>query len=259
MAVKRARRPQQIIYSVAGYFAGRLTHYLMPAKPNQRSAADMLTLSTGLRTLDKAIGLNGLPRGYLTELISPNATADSSGTFCIAARLAAKAQRHQELVTIIDLSHNFDAWLAERAGLVAPELLLTQPETVFDALTALEEAARQAGFVVVILGFVSELLDHVQPHLLKVLLRRLRTIVKQSESVFLFVTTPAEDNPFSPTNYPDGFYLADLADVRLWVQEERWTYRDSVATAYKANLTVIKNQLGPAGAGADIRIKFVGV
>jgi hypothetical protein len=50
--------------------------------------------------------------------------------------------------------------------------------------------------------------------------------------------------------------MADLADVRLWIQDEAWTHSKGIATAYKANLTVIKNRLAMAGKGADIRIKF---
>jgi len=48
----------------------------------------------------------------------------------------------------------------------------------------------------------------------------------------------------------------ELADVQLWIQDENWTYKEGIATAYKANLTVIKNKLATAGTGADIRFKF---
>ena len=154
------------------------------------------------------------------------------------------------------MRYNFDLWQAERCGLIAPQLLLTRPDTVFAALTTLESAARNKGLVVVNMGVVSELLSHASPDLLKTLLRRLRSIIRQSDSVFLFITRPYDDNPFSSFNYPSGFPLADLADVRLWVQDENWTYKEGIATAYKANLTVIKNRLAAVGTGADIKIKL---
>jgi hypothetical protein len=103
---------------------------------------------------------------------------------------------------------------------------------------------------------VSDILSHAGPDLLKTLLRRLHTIVRQSDSVFLFLTSPLDDNPFNPTNYPLGFPLAELADIRLWVQSESWTNKDGFATAYKASVAVIKNRLATVGTGADIRIKL---
>jgi hypothetical protein len=76
--------------------------------------------------------------------------------------------------------------------------------------------------------------------------------------VFLFLTNPVDNNAFAPANYPPGFPLADLADIRLWVQSESWTNKDGFATAYKASIAVIKNRLAAVGTGTDIRIKLTG-
>jgi hypothetical protein len=154
------------------------------------------------------------------------------------------------------MSHTFDSWQAERCGLIAPHLLLTRPDTVLGALNTLEEVAHREGLVLMVLGVVADLLNGAEADLLKTLLGRLRGIIRQSPSAFLFITSPLEDNPFTSTNYPAGFPLAEVADIRLWVQDESWTHKDGIATAYKANLTVIKNQLAIAGTGADIRISM---
>ena len=96
----------------------------------------------------------------------------------------------------------------------------------------------------------------VEPALLATLLRRLQRIIRKSPSAFLLVTAPPKNEPFSPDNYPEGFPLAEIADVRLWLQDEAWSYKDGMATTYKANLTVIKNNLATPGKGADIKIKL---
>ena len=95
-----------------------------------------MTLSTGFRSLDKALGIGGLPRGKITELISPESLS-SSGALLLAAGIAARVQRKQQIVTILDMGRYFDPWQAERCGLIAPQLLLTRPQTVFEALTTL--------------------------------------------------------------------------------------------------------------------------
>jgi recombination protein RecA len=222
---------------------------------NFRSVVDVLSLSTGFRALDKALGVGGLPRGKITELLSADALS-SSGALLIAAGIAAKVQRKQQIVTIIDLSRTFDPWQAERCGLIAPHLLLTRPDTVLGALTTLEEVAHREGLVLVVMGVVADLLNGAEADLLKTLLGRLRGIIRQSNSAFLFITSPLEDNPFAFANYPAGFPLAEVADIRLWIQDESWTHKEGIATAYKANLTVIKNQLAVAGTGADLKINM---
>jgi recombination protein RecA len=256
MSGKNARRTKRIIENVAGIFADRSIPHGAPIALNYKPVPDISTIPTGFRPLDKALGLGGLPCGKITELMGPGGTSPRGGPTSIAARIASKVQRKQQLVTIIDMRHSFDLWQAERSGLIAPHLLLSRPDTIFDALMTMENAARNEGLVVVVMGIVAELLSHATPDLLKTLLGRLRNIIGQSNSVFLFMTFAQRNDPFGSENYPAGFPLAELADVRLWIQDETWTHKDGTAIAYKANLTVIKNRLAIAGKGADIKIKF---
>ncbi|RPJ59184.1 MAG: hypothetical protein EHM12_07160 [Dehalococcoidia bacterium] len=257
MAVKNPGQIKKLAQNIARVWGGRSSPYVIPTRLSYRPpVTNVPTLSTGLRPLDKTLGIGGLPCGKITELLGPATQPASDGVLCIAAKIGAKIQRQQQLVTIIDMMRNFDPWQAERCGLMAPHLFLTRPDTAFAALATMESAAHSQGLVLVNMGAVPELLRHAGPDLLKTLLWRLRGIVRQSDSVFLFITIPQDNNPFSLANYPSGFPLAELAEVRLWVQNESWTYKDGLATAYKANLTVIKNRLAVAGLGADIRIKL---
>jgi hypothetical protein len=251
---------KKVIQNVARAFTGQPGQYVIPTRLYHRApVANVDTLSTGLRSLDKTLGIGGLPCGQITELIGPGKMPLSDGVHCVAAKIGANVQRKQHLVTIIDMALNFDPWQAERCGLMTPHLLLSRPDTLLAALTTLESAARNQGLVIVNMGVVPNLFDHVETDSLKTLLRRLHAIIRQSESVFLFLTHPLADNAFTHNNYPAGFPLADLADVRLWVQNESWTNKDGFATAYKASIAVIKNRLAAAGVGADIRIKLAGV
>jgi recombination protein RecA len=255
MSTNKNYRVKKVIESVTGLFTNPFSHYRRTPLASHKLNPNVGTLSTGFRPLDKALGTGGLPYSKITELIGPAATS-LSGTTTLAARMASKVQRKQQVVTIIDMSHSFDTWYAEQAGLIAPQLLLNRPNTVFEAVTTLERAAQTEGMVIVVMGVVAELLKHAEPDLLKTLLGRLRAIVRQSNNIFLVITSPQTKDPFSPANYPVGFPLAELADVRLWIQEENWTYKEGLASAYKASLAVIKNRLAIAGKGADVRIKF---
>jgi hypothetical protein len=223
---------------------------------NYKEPISTPTLSTGIRPLDRAVGIGGLPVGKITELIGPGCGSITGGSTLLAARIAARAQRQQQTVVIVDMAHSFDPWQAERCGLVAPQLLLTRPDTVFDAVATLEQAGRRAQLVIIALGIVSDLLSHIEPDLLNTLLRRIGHIVQTSSGAFLFSTSPINKDPFSPDNYPPGFQLGYLASLRLWLQNESWSFSDGLPTAYKASLTVIKNNLALAGKGANLHIKL---
>ena len=231
-----------------------------PPLPTQLSfkapPAGLKGQATGFRPLDKALGVGGLPPGHLIELMAAGSTLTTGGTTVVAAKIAAKVQRRQETITIIDLNHSFDPWQAERCGLVAPHLFLIRPQTIFAAITALESAARHAQLVVVVMGAVAQLLEHLDPAAQKNLLRRMLHIVKGSDSVFLFITAPQKADPFNPANYPPAFPLAEVAPIRLWLQDEKWDYHNGLSTAYKATITVIKNELALAGKSAALKIKF---
>jgi|GEM_PF-2015972 len=254
MAAKRVKR---VFESMTGLFIHRFGRRQPPSIPGYSAPApDIKTLSTGFRLLDNALGRSGLPYNRITELMGPGGPTSQYGTIYIAAGIASKVQRKQENVTIIDMSHCFDVWQAERCGLIAPHLLVSRPETVFDTLTILENTHHRPGLIIVVMGSTLELFSQASHDLRRILLGRLRHIVRQSGSIFLFLTVAQKNDPFSPTNHPAGFPLSELADVRLWIQDETATHKNGMIATYKATLAVIKNNLAPAGKGADVRIKF---
>ena len=247
---------RHVIQSVTQFLVDPMARPEIQSRFNYKEPASVPTLSTGIRPLDKAVGIGGLPVGKITELVGPVSGSISGGLTLLAARIAARAQRQQQTVVILDMAHSFDPWQAERCGLVAPQLLLTRPDTVFDAVATLEQAGRSAQLIVIAVGIVSDLLSHIEPDLLSTLLRRIHHIVQTSSGVFLFCTAPVNKDPFSSENYPTGFQLADLASLRLWLQNESWSFSDGLPTTYKASLTVIKNDLALAGKGANVHIKL---
>jgi len=258
VAIKNKRGLKRVIQNVAGIFAEPTAPPATAPKLQYKTAADIDTLTTGLRPLDKALGIGGLPRGYIVELIGMSDNAINGGTTCIAARIASKVQAQQGIVSIIDLARQFDPWQAERCGLIAPQLLLTQPDTVFNAITSLEQAARNAKLVILMMGVVEKLFNQVEADTLKVLLQRLRAIASGSESTFLIITFSPHNDPFIPQNYPAGFPLSEITAIRLWIQDEGWTRKVGLTTGYTANLAVVKNQFATPGKGAKLKISFTG-
>jgi len=151
MTSKNSQKVKKVIESVASIFFSRFNRSTLPVAHKYKPSVEISTLSTGIRALDKALEIGGLPYGKITELVSP--TISMAGATNVTARIASKAQLKQQIVTIIDMSHSFDSWQAARAGLIAPHLLLTRPDTVFETLTALEGAARhKESLIIVVMG-----------------------------------------------------------------------------------------------------------
>ena len=247
MALKR------VLGSAAGIVIGRLWPAAGAAEFSPPFPGEAPALRSGFRQLDRATGIKGLPKGRMTEL----AGAGFRGPVSIAAAVAARLQRKQLPVTIIDMAGNFEPVYAVRCGLVAPHLLRHIPANILKMLNLMEQAARQQGLVIINLGIAPLTLGGAAPGRLASLLHRCRRICAASESAFLYLTTAQNADPFSRANYPPGFPLHDAADIRLWVQDEGWIMHRGQVNGYKGSVTVIKNRLAAGGKGASMRIPFV--
>ncbi len=209
--------------------------------------------STGYSKLDRALEIGGLPQGGMTELVGPNPT----GTMTIAAAIAAKFQRKQLAVAIVDIAKTFDRELLVRCGLVAPQLLYHTPDTLFDLVQLLNSAGREPGLVVVNFGFSPFTLREIPPPSRPSVLKRLVHVARRSQRAFLYLSQLEDGDPLLHTNYPPGFSLAEVVDLRLWLQEEGWIRSRGLVSGYRGNVTTVKNTFGGGGKGAVLRVSFI--
>src|SRR5690625_5145536 len=88
------------------------------------------TISTGSIMVDYALGVNGIPRGRITEIYGPEA----SGKTTLALQVIAQAQKAGGYAAFIDAEHAFDAKYARALGINTDELLVSQPDSGEQAL-----------------------------------------------------------------------------------------------------------------------------
>ena len=244
---------RRVFNNAVGIIANRRNNRELSRPGSYHRADEFTVFKSGFAQLDRAIGIGGLPAGQVVELIGQ----DSAGGVSVAAKIAAKFQRKQHAVTILDAVGGFDLAHTVRCGLVAPELLYQQPKNALALVHLMETAASTKGLVIVYLGFIPSTFVTVPTPSLFSLMRRLYKITHQADAVCLYLTLMSGDDPFTLANYLPGFPLSDVADVRLWVQDEGWIRRDEQIGGYRGNITVIQNALAPSGKGANIRIPFV--
>jgi predicted ATP-dependent serine protease len=96
-------------------------------------------LSTGSVTIDRTLGVGGLPRGRICEIYGPEASGKT--TFCLSC--IAAVQRNGGTAAFIDVEHALDPAYARVVGVRLEELLARLED--LDMRTALADARQRYG------------------------------------------------------------------------------------------------------------------
>jgi len=88
------------------------------------------SVSTGSISLDKALGIGGLPKGRITEIYG----AEASGKTTLALHVVAESQKQGGVCAYIDAENALDPLYAKRLGVDVDNLLISQPDTGEQAL-----------------------------------------------------------------------------------------------------------------------------
>ena len=79
-------------------------------------------IPTGFPALDQALGIGGIPRGRITEMMG----APTSGMATLALKVIASAQSRRDMAAYVDLGYTFDPDYAARCGVTPDKLLLVR-------------------------------------------------------------------------------------------------------------------------------------
>ncbi len=201
-------------------------------------------IATTFGALDAALGIGGLPRGRISEIIGPA----TSGKITLAAKVLAAAQRDpQALVVWLDLGRACDPDYLHRCGLDLERLLIVRPESGADALAITLHLVESNALAALVFDGLADLETEAEPFLTGTL-ERLATLVTHTEMVLLFLVEP----------HAQYRTLAHLATVRLEIRNERWLRRNGDVRGYEGQVRVLKHKLAPAGASVPIHITFNG-
>jgi recombination protein RecA len=210
-------------------------------------------LSTGFPKLDAALGIGGVPRGRLTELLG----TPTSGATTIALTLLARAQARGDLAGYIDLSRTFDAEYAAALGVDLHALLLARPRTAAEALELMHALVASGGVGVLVVESLSLLQSNPRDALL--LDQALRVLPRPlaASPCALLALTPL---PYSPEMVRaigfGGSALAHAATLRLHVARETWLDADDGPPGCAARVTVLKHRLGAPSGHAQLLVQF---
>ncbi len=103
-------------------------------------------IPTGMPTLDEALGVGGLPRGRIVDVVGP----ESSGKTTLCLQVIAEAQRQGGIGVFVDTEHALDLAYARRCGVDIENLYISQPNSGEEALEIVEALVRVGVDVVVV-------------------------------------------------------------------------------------------------------------
>jgi recombination protein RecA len=214
------------------------------ARPSPAGPVPVPHISTTFPTLDAALGIGGLPRGRISEILGPA----TSGKVTLAAKVLAAAQREPTaLVAWIDLGRTCDPDYLQRCGIDLDRLLVVRPESGADALAITLYLVESNTLAALVFDGLADLTAADEP-VLGGTLERLAAVITRGETAALFLVEPQ-------LQYRT---LAHLATVRLEIHRERWITRGRDVRGYECQVRVLKHKMGQAGAAVPIRMTFNG-
>jgi recombination protein RecA len=119
---------------------------------------EMEVIPTGIPSLDKALGIGGLPKGRLVEIYGP----ESSGKTTLSLTVAAQCQKEGGLVAFIDMEHALSPDYAKALGVDMTKVKWSQPESGEQALELVETLTRTGEVSMIIIDSVAALSTRAQ-------------------------------------------------------------------------------------------------
>lgn len=218
-------------------------------------------ISSGILSLDVALGIGGIPRGRVVEIFGP----EGGGKTTIALHVLAEAQKNGGLAAFIDAEHALDPRLAYALGVDTANLYMSQPDSGEQAFYILDTLVRSGAFDVVVVDSVAALTPQAEidgkmgegsnqmglhARLMSYALRRLTAAISKSNTTVIFInqlraqiSTGYGAGPTETTT--GGRALKFYSSVRIEVKRGKQVTQGDVVIGHELWIKVVKNKQAP--------------
>lgn len=229
---------------------------------------EMDVVSSGILSLDMALGVGGYPKGRIIEIYGP----ESSGKTTFALHAIAAVQAAGGRAAFIDAEHALDPVYASKLGVNIDDLLLSQPDNGEQALEICEALVRSEALSMIVIDSVAALVpqaeiegdmgdSHVglQARLMSQALRKLSGTINKTNTIVIFINQLREKVGImfgSPEVTPGGKALKYYSTIRLDIRRSEQIKSGTDVIGNKTKVKVVKNKVAPPFKLIEVDIMY---